>query len=193
MLSESLEKRVNASMGNRYLLDMFTLEKSLVYFVNGIASNEAVLEKFRSNAQKSGRGPEELGLLDDIVIENQQCGKQAEIYSNILTGLMDARGSVVNNNLSILMKRLTIVSIIFMPMNVIAGMGGMSEFSAMTQGIPYWVSYPLFGLFLVFTGFFTLWMLRQTGLDRADNMVADERGSRRPRWYGLFRKERRRG
>ncbi|MEI6875985.1 MAG: CorA family divalent cation transporter, partial [Spirochaetota bacterium] len=191
MLSESLEKRVNLSMGNRYLLDMFTLEKSLVYFVNGIASNEAVLEKFRSNAQKTGAAVEEIDLLDDIVIENQQCGKQAEIYSNILTGLMDARGSVVNNNLSILMKRLTIVSIIFMPMNVIAGMGGMSEFSAMTQGIPYWISYPLFAIFLAGTGFFTLFMLRQTGLDSADNMVAEDRRKKSPRWYGGFKKNRR--
>ena len=191
MLQEALEKRVNASMGNRYLLDMFTLEKSLVYFVNAIASNETVLEKLRANAQKNGRPPEEVDLLDDIVIENQQCGKLAEIYSNILTGLMDARGSVVNNNLSILMKRLTIVSIVFMPMNVLAGVGGMSEFSAMTTGIPFWVSYPLFLGFLATTGFITLWILRKTGLDSADNMVATENGRKQPRWYGIMRKERR--
>ncbi|HUX38283.1 MAG TPA: magnesium transporter CorA family protein [Rectinemataceae bacterium] len=191
MLQEALEKRVNASMGNRYLLDMFTLEKSLVYFVNAIASNETVLEKLRANAQKTSKPPEELDLLDDIVIENQQCGKQAEIYSNILTGLMDARGSVVNNNLSILMKRLTIVSIVFMPMNVLAGVGGMSEFSAMTTGIPFWVSYPIFLVFLVITGFVTLWVLRRTGLDTTENMVAAE-GKRKPaRWYGILRRERR--
>jgi magnesium transporter len=191
MLSEALEQRVNASMGNRYLLDMFTLEKSLVYFVNGIASNEVVLEKFRSNAVKTGASENALDILDDIIIENLQCGKQAEIYSNILTGLMDARGSVVNNNLSILMKRLTIVSIIFMPMNVLAGMGGMSEFSAMTQGIPYYVSYSLFALALVGVGFLTMWALKQTGLDSADNMVTDERRKKRARWFGFFRKNRR--
>lgn len=192
LLQEALEKRVNASMGNRYLLDMFTLEKSLVYFVNAIASNETVLEKLRANAQKTGKSPEEVDLLDDIVIENQQCGKQAEIYSNILTGLMDARGSVVNNNLSILMKRLTIVSIVFMPMNVLAGVGGMSEFSAMTKGIPFFVSYPLFLVFLIITAFVTLWVLRRTGLDSTDNMVVEERGGKTARWYGVMRRERRR-
>ena len=191
MLQEALEKRVNASMGNRYLLDMFTLEKSLVYFVNAIASNETVLEKLRANAQKTAKSPEELDLLDDIVIENQQCGKQADIYSNILTGLMDARGSVVNNNLSILMKRLTIVSIVFMPMNVLAGVGGMSEFSAMTRGIPFWVSYPLFLIFLIITAFVTLWVLRRTGLDSTDNMIAAEKGRATSRWYGILRKDRR--
>lgn len=193
MLQEALEKRVNASMGNRYLLDMFTLEKSLVYFVNAIASNETVLEKLRSNAQKTGKSAEELDLLDDILIENQQCGKQADIYTNILTGLMDARGSVVNNNLSILMKRLTVVSIIFMPMNVLAGVGGMSEFSAMTNGIPFWISYPLALMALAATGFVTFWILRKTGLDSADNMVAAESDKKRPRWYGIFRRDRRGG
>ncbi|HOX33198.1 MAG TPA: magnesium transporter CorA family protein, partial [Spirochaetales bacterium] len=100
MLSESLEKRINASMGNRYLLDMFTLEKSLVYFVNGISSNQMVLEKMLAQAARLKLSKAQAQTLEDIVIENQQCSKQAEIYSNILTGLMDARGSVVNNNLS---------------------------------------------------------------------------------------------
>ncbi|MEI6385831.1 MAG: magnesium transporter CorA family protein [Spirochaetota bacterium] len=190
MLQEALEKRVNASMGNRYLLDMFTLEKSLVYFVNGIASNEAVLGKLRLFAQKSNMDSSGVDILDDIMVENQQCGRQAEIYSSILTGLMDARGSVVNNNLSILMKRLTIVSIVFMPMNVLAGMGGMSEFSAMTQGTPYWLSYSLFGMGLVAVGFITVWILRQTGLDSANNMVKDERREKgRKRVLGFLRKK----
>jgi magnesium transporter len=102
-------------------------------------------------------------ILDDILIENQQCAKQADIYSNILAGLMDARGSVVNNNLSILMKKLTVISVVFMPMNVIAGMGGMSEFSAWTPGIPWWISYPLFLLGLIGVGYLTYRMLKGWG------------------------------
>jgi magnesium transporter len=144
MISESLEKRINASMGNKYLLDMFTLEKSLVYFVNGIGSNQMVLEKMRTSTAKLELTPSQIEILEDILIENQQCSKQADIYSNILTGLMDARGSVVNNNLSMLMKKLTVISVVFMPMNVIAGMGGMSEFSEWTRGVPPYLSYPLF-------------------------------------------------
>ncbi|MCX7024753.1 MAG: magnesium transporter CorA family protein [Spirochaetes bacterium] len=169
MLSEALEKRVNASMGNRYLLDMFTLEKSLVYFVNGISSNQMVLEKMRTAASRLKLVANQREILDDIIIENLQCSKQAEIYTNILTGLMDARGSVVNNNLNLLMKRLTIISVIFMPMNVLAGMGGMSEFSTWTSGIPWWLSYGFFVLGMVFVGFATAWVLRKSGLDRDDD------------------------
>jgi len=50
-------------------------------------------------------------FLDDIIIENSQCNKQAEIYSNILAGLMDARVSIVSNNLNVLIKTLNIITI----------------------------------------------------------------------------------
>ncbi|MDP3177674.1 MAG: magnesium transporter CorA family protein, partial [Spirochaetaceae bacterium] len=180
MLSEALEKRVNASMGNRYLLDMFTLEKSLVYFVNGIASNQMVLEKMKAGAAKLKLSIAQVEVLEDILIENQQCSKQAEIYSNILTGLMDARGSVVNNNLSILMKRLTVISVVFMPMTVIAGMGGMSEFSTWTAGVPWPLSYGLFTLGLVATGFLTYWILKKSGIER-DETEPGRKRHRSPR------------
>jgi magnesium transporter len=168
MLSESLEKRINASMENRYLLNMFTLEKSLVYFVNGIGSNRFVMDKIKASADKMKLTLAQKEILDDITIENQQCQTQAQIYSDILTGLMDARGSIINNNMNISIKRLTILSVVFMPLNVIAGMGGMSEFSGWTQGIPWWISYPLFGASLVPVAFLTYWILKKTGLDRSE-------------------------
>ena len=167
MLSETLEGRISASMENRYLLDMFTLEKSLVYFVNGIDSNQAVLEKMRGAGTKLGFTEEQLETLDEILIENRQCSKQAEIYSNILTGLMDARFSIVNNNLSVIMKRLTVISIVFMPMNLLAGIGGMSEFTSWTTGMPRWLSYGLFVLGLVPLGFLTSWVLDRAGREHS--------------------------
>jgi len=163
MLSEAIEKRVNQSMGNKYLLDMFTLEKSLVFFVNGINSNQMVLEKMRAAAGKLRLDAAQRDVLDDIVIENLQCAKQADIYSNILAGLMDARGSVVNNNLSILIKKLTVISVVFLPMNVIASMGGMSEFSSWTLGLPWWLSYPLFLAGLAGVGYLTYRILKSWG------------------------------
>lgn len=152
MLSESLEKRISTSMENHFLLNMFSLEKSLVFFVNAISSNEVVIETLRENADKFKFTIAQMDILNEIYIENRQCDKQAEIYSNILTGLMDARGSVVNNNLSILIKRLTIVSVVFMPLNLLASMGGMSEFSSWTAHVPWWISYAFFLGFLACIG-----------------------------------------
>jgi magnesium transporter len=166
MMSDSIEQKINSSMENKYLLNMFTLEKSLVYYLNGISSNTMLFEKMKINATKIGFTVENMELLDDIIIENNQCRSQAEIYSNILTGLMDARGSIVNNNLNILIKRLTIISIVFMPLNVIAGMGGMSEFSMMTQGIPWPVTYSLFTVGLVVVAFITYLIIRNMGFEK---------------------------
>jgi magnesium transporter len=171
MISEALEKRINASMGNKYLLDMFTLEKSLVYFVNGIGSNQMVLEKMRASAKKLKLTIAQQDILEDILIENQQCSKQADIYSNILTGLMDARGSVVNNNLSMLMKKLTVISVVFMPMNVLAGMGGMSEFSGWTAGVSPWLSYPVFLLGMCAVGYLTYLVLKRWDAGASDYVL----------------------
>jgi len=114
MLSDSLEKEVNTAMSNKHLLNMFTLEKSLVYYLNAIASNGKVIEKLRSSAARLGFTPEQVEFLDDILIENAQCFELAQTYSQVLSSLMDARASVVSNNLNVLMKALTLVMIAIM-------------------------------------------------------------------------------
>jgi len=130
-ISEELEHKINRAMENRNLLNLFTLEKSLVYYLNAINSNAMVIEKIKNAAAKIGFSQESVELLDDILIENTQCFKQAEIYSNILTGLMDARGTIVGNNLNVLMKTLNIITIgIMVPTFVV------SAFS-MNVGIPF--------------------------------------------------------
>ncbi|MCX6832984.1 MAG: magnesium transporter CorA family protein [candidate division Zixibacteria bacterium] len=113
-ISDDLQEKIAKSMENRHLLNLFTLQKSLVYYLSSITSNTALLEKLKLNSTKIGFPTEEIELLDDIIIENNQCYKQAEIYSNILAGLMDARVSVVSNNLNMLMKTLNIITIAIM-------------------------------------------------------------------------------
>jgi len=121
MLSDSLEQKINASMENKYLLNLFILEKSLVYYLNAINSNTMVIEKIKNNTAKIGIDGDTQEFLDDIFIENTQCYKQAEIYSNILSGLMDARAGIVGNNLNVLMKTLNIITItIMMPTLVVS-------------------------------------------------------------------------
>ncbi|MBN2224946.1 MAG: magnesium transporter CorA family protein [Deltaproteobacteria bacterium] len=113
-ISDELQDKINRAMENRYLINLFSLQKSLVYYLNFINSNGVVLEKLKINAKKIGFSTEELELLDDTLIENNQCYRQAEIYSNILASLMDARASIVSNNLNVLMKTLTLITITIM-------------------------------------------------------------------------------
>jgi magnesium transporter len=114
LLTDELESQINKSMDNRNLLHLFTLGKSLVYYVNSINSNTLLVEKLKYNAAKLSFTPEEIEFVDDLMIENNQCLKQAEIYSNILASLMDARASIVGNNLNVLMKTLNIITIMIM-------------------------------------------------------------------------------
>jgi magnesium transporter len=110
-ISDQLQDKINQSLENRYLINLFTLEKSLVYYLNFINSNTVLLEKIRLNAPKFGFTVEEAELLEDTLIENNQCYRQAEIYSNILASLMDARASRVSNNINVLVKTLNIITI----------------------------------------------------------------------------------
>jgi len=111
MMVDELEKKVNTSSENRHLLNMFTLEKSLVYYLSAINSNGMLLDKIKLSVAKMELTQEHIELLDDIGIENNQCYKLAEIYSNILASLMDARASIVGNNLNVLMKTLNLITI----------------------------------------------------------------------------------
>jgi magnesium transporter len=109
--TDDIEKKISVSMENKYLLNLFGLEKSLVYYLNAISSNAFVFEKLKNSSSKIGLSTKNMEFLDDLIIENNQCYRQAEIYSNILASLMDARVSIVSNNLNILMKTLNLITI----------------------------------------------------------------------------------
>lgn len=155
LISEELEQKINESMENRYLVNLFTLEKSMVYYLNAISSNGLVIDKLKNQAAKIGFTTEGLELLDDIIVDNNQCAKQAEIYSNILASLMDARVSIVSNNLNILIKFLNIITIgIMVPTFVV------SAFS-MNVALPFsshpWAFWLVMGLALVSVASFLLY------------------------------------
>jgi magnesium transporter len=161
-IASELEGKILKSMENRHLLLMFTIEKSLVYYINAISANGRVVERLKANAknaQTGGLSPEMLEYVDDLAIENAQCLEQAQVYANVFTGLMNARASIVNNNLNVLMKSLTVINVVFMPLNVLAGVGGMSEFSMMTKNIPWPIAYSAFMLGLTLLGWATYYML----------------------------------
>jgi magnesium transporter len=126
MLSDSLERRIITSMETRYLLNMFALEKSLVYILNAINSNAALFDKLKTYATRLGFDHEQLGILEDIIIENQQCLRRSEIYSQVISGLMDARASIVSHNLNTLIKKFTIWTIAIMMANLVVGIFSMN-------------------------------------------------------------------
>ena len=144
LVARELQQRFNQTMHNQHLLQMFGLSESLIYYLNAIQSNGTVLGRLRDYGDRAGLEAATLALLDDLIIETEQCIKQAEIYVSVLSGLMDARGNLLNANMNEMLRKLTLINVVFLPLNLIAGIGGMSEFSMMTQAVPWWLSYPLF-------------------------------------------------
>jgi len=137
MITDSLEHKINTSMENKYLLNLFTLEKSLVYYLSAINSNAMLIEKIKYNSAKLVMTRDNMDLLDDVIIENLQCIKQAEIYSNILGSMMNARASIVGNNLNMLMKTLNIITIGIMVPTLVVSIFSMNVSLPIGQKHPF--------------------------------------------------------
>ncbi|MDR2601874.1 MAG: magnesium transporter CorA family protein [Spirochaetaceae bacterium] len=111
--ASEIEKNMHTSISNHELLQLFSLQKSLVYFATSIKSNELLLERMQKSSVMLLK-EEDKDLLEDVIIENIQAMEQTTIYSSILKGTMDTFGSIINNNLNNEMKRLAIVNIVLM-------------------------------------------------------------------------------
>lgn len=119
------EKALKNSMKNKELLKMLSLEKSLVYITTSLKSNELVMEKvMRGKIIKIYDDDDD--LLEDAIIENKQAMEMAKIYSDILSGTMDAYASIISNNLNIVMKVLTSITIILSVPTIIGSFWGMN-------------------------------------------------------------------
>jgi len=119
------EDQLQTSVRNEELLELMRLEKTLVYFVTSIRSNEISLQKFQS-ILKLRRIKYDDDLFEDVEIEMQQARTVANVYSEILAGMMDAFAALIANNLNVVMKRLTSISIVLMFPTLIASYYGMN-------------------------------------------------------------------
>lgn len=124
-ISSRTEQRLHKSMQNKELIQMLGLEKSLVYFSTSLKTDEITLNKImRGKAIKLY--DEDQDLLEDVLIEIHQAIEMCNIYSNILSGTMDAFASVISNNLNIVMKVLTVITIVMSIPNIIFSFYGMN-------------------------------------------------------------------
>ncbi len=123
--TDDLEKTLHKSMRNRELFKLLELEKSLVFFTTSLKSNDIVMEKLL-RGKYIRLYDEDQDLLEDVLIENKQAIEMASIYSTILSGMMDAFSSVISNNLNMVMKFLTSVTIVMAIPTMIASFFGMN-------------------------------------------------------------------
>lgn len=119
------ERELQKSLKNEALIKLLNLEKSLVYFTTSLRSNDLMMERLLK-MELLKLTPEDKDMLEDVLIDNRQAIEMASIYSNILSGMMDAFASVISNNLNVVMKILTSITIILMIPTLIASVYGMN-------------------------------------------------------------------
>lgn len=120
-----VENELHKSMKNKELIQMLKLEKSLVFFSTSIKGNEVVLERML-RLEHIQKYPEDADLLEDVIIENKQAMEMCGIYRDILSGTMDAFASIISNNLNIVMKVLTSLTLVLSVPTLIASIWGMN-------------------------------------------------------------------
>ena len=131
------EKVTYKSTSNRQLINFLNIQKTLVYFITSLQANSHVLEKLHLEDILPMYDEDKM-LLEDAIIENKQCIEMSNIYREILDSTMDTYGTIISNNLNVIMKFLAGVTIVFsiptmissfLGMNVPLGIVGESEFS----------------------------------------------------------------
>ena len=159
---EVAEKELNTSMRNKELLKMLNIEKSLVYFTTSLKSNELVMEKtMKGRIIKLYEEDED--ILEDAIIENKQAIEMAKTYSDILSGTMDTYASIISNNLNIVMKFLTLVTIVLAIPTLLFSMWGMNV-ELPFQHNPYGFLWIL-GITIVITLIVIWWFKKKDMLD----------------------------
>ncbi|MEL6865626.1 MAG: magnesium transporter CorA family protein [Bacteroidota bacterium] len=122
-----IEQELYDSSRNKELKQLLSIEKSLVYFVNTLSSNELLKMKMKRTDFLQLRNDEDkVDLFEDIIIDNSQALEMANVYTNILNGTMEAYASIISNNLNMVIQRLTLITIVLMVPTLVASFYGMN-------------------------------------------------------------------
>lgn len=120
-----IEGELQKSLKNEQLIKLLNVEKSLVFFTTSLKSNELMMERLLKT-ELLKLTLDDKDKLEDVIIDNKQAIEMANIYSNILSGMMDAFASVISNNLNVVMKILTLITVILMIPTLTASIYGMN-------------------------------------------------------------------
>lgn len=145
--SEEIEKILLEDSKNQDLIQLYELDKCLVYFTTSLKSNELVMEKMlKTNSIRHYAEDED--LLEDVIIENKQAMEMTYIYHNILRSMMSLFSSIIDNNLNQIMKLLAAVTIVVELPTLISAFYGMN---VSPISMPFSTSPWAFGLIAVFS------------------------------------------
>lgn len=158
-----IEQELYNSSRNKELQELLRIEKSLVYFVNSLSSNELLKMKMkRTDFLKIREEEMHTDLFEDIIIDNSQALEMSNVYTNILSGTMEAYASIVSNNLNVFIHRLTLITIILMVPTLVASFFGMNVKFPFDNNNP--LTFYVIVILSFLLGMFLLWFFRRRKL-----------------------------
>ena len=122
---EDVEDRLKDSIENSEMLELLRYEKSLVYMKTGLQWNDHMVEHLQGK-ELFDWDKEDQELFEDVKIEYRQGYYMADTMLAVLDAKTDAFASLISNNLNVVMKFLTSVTIILTFPMLIASIYGMN-------------------------------------------------------------------
>ena len=123
--TENLENSLRSSTKNKELLELMDTNKTLIYFSTALNGNKGVLTKLlRSQTYKKYES--DFDLMEDTQVEMDQAIEMCSISRSVLNSMMDAFGSIINNNVNAIMKTLAVVTIVLSIPTLVASVYGMN-------------------------------------------------------------------
>lgn len=129
-LIEKAKQNLDRTVDNADLINLSRLQDSLTYFATSIRGNETLLSKLKFKLPVDELDAD---LIEDVNIEMSQAKETTAIYTNILDSTMETYASIINNNVSSVMKMLTSVSIILMFPTLVSSLFGMNLINGMEE------------------------------------------------------------
>ena len=155
-----IEQELYDSSRNSELKQLLRIEKSLVYFVNSLNANDLLMMKMKRTDFLKIRDKEfHTDQFEDIIIDNGQALEMSNVYTNILSGTMEAYASIVSNNMNAFIQRLTIITIILMVPTLVASFYGMNLKHLPFQDHPF--AFWILILISVLLGVMLIWFFRR--------------------------------
>ncbi len=156
-----IEQELYHSSRSAELQSLLRIEKSLVYFVNSLSANELLKLKMKRTDFIAVKDNEELSeLFEDIIVDNNQAREVAQLYTNILSGTMEAYASIISNNLNKFINRLTVITVILMVPTLVASFFGMNVPMPLSLGSS-WVSFYLVIIFSLGLSMLLIWFFKR--------------------------------
>lgn len=130
--AKDIEIRLHSSMKNKELFELLDINKTLVYFSTSLSANKSVLMKLLKSAAYV-KYDSDFDLMEDTEVEINQAIEMCSIYREIQAGMMDAFGTIISNNLNIVMKTLAVITIVISVPTLVASIYGMNVNLPMQQ------------------------------------------------------------